>query len=332
MQETTKTSDQVPFISGPEDEVSVLDAAANPGLQATPIQQDRPLYGIFLIIAASAMIAGADGVTKFLARSLPVNETAWFRFVTTVAVVLIVMAATTGFRSGLRTARPGLQITRGLVQVFSTLGFLFALSAAPIVDVTATVFSAPLMVTALSIVMLREPVGMRRWLAAIIGLIGVLIMIRPGSSGFNAALLWAVLGAFLYALVMIITRQLSVNENSTTTMAYSSIVAFVVLTIMLPFIWVTPTIVQAAICLFLGLLYAAAHWLIIIAFRYADASVLAPFSYFQLVSVAVIGVIIYGEVPDGWSVAGIVIIVASGLYTAQHERSRRVTLQHEAKA
>ena len=316
---------------GPEDEVAVL-AAAKPEQKAISAQVDRPLYGILLIIAASAMIASADGVTKFLARSLPVNETAWFRFVTTVVVVLAAMAFTTGFRGGLRTKRPGFQLLRGFLQVTSTLGFLFALSAARIVDVTATVFSAPLMVTALSILLLGERVGPRRWLAAIVGLIGVLIVIRPGSSLFNPALLWAVLGALLWALVLIVTRKLSGGENSTTTMAYSSIVGLVVLTVMLPFIWVTPTFMQAVICLFLGLFYAAGHWLIIIAFRYADASVLAPFNYFQLVFVAAIGVIVYGEAPDGWGMAGIGIIVASGIYTAQHERSRRMVVQPTAEA
>ena len=315
---------------GPEEEVTVLTDASDPDRDAKSAQIDKPLYGILFLIATAAVQACADGAAKYLAQSLPVIEISWLRYISTVAAVLVALKVI-GFRDGLRTTRPGFQFVRGFLLVISGLVFLFALRSAPIVDVTATIFSAPLMVTALSIALLGERVGPRRWLAAIVGLAGVLIVMRPGSSVFNPALLWAVLAALLFAFGLVMTRKISGNERPIATMAYSAIIGLAVLTVVVPFAWVTPTWTEAAIALAVGLIYASSQWFTILAYRYADASVLAPYSYFQIVFIAAIGIVFFREVPDIWTVIGIAIIVASGLYTAQYERLRRAGLRR-AKA
>ena len=138
--------------------------------------------------------------------------------------------------------------------------------------------------------------------------------------------------AFLFAIVLIMTRKISPRESSVTTMVYSTVVGFVVFTILAPFDWVAPTWPQVMIGFATGIIYTAVNWCIIIAYRYADASVLAPYSYFQIVFIAIVGIVAFGEVPDVWTITGIAIIMASGIYNAQQERSRRASLQRAAEA
>ena len=185
--------------------------------------------------------------------------------------------------------------------------------------------------TALSIVFLGESVGVRRWVATVVGLIGVLIILRPGSSAFHPAAFFPIVSALAWACTMIMTRMMSGKERAITTMTYSSIAGVCILSALVPFVWVAPSWHDIFFGILIGIASTAGQWIVVLAFRYADASVLAPFQYTQLLWVSILGFIIFGELPDIWTVTGAIFIVASGLYTAHRERIRRSQLPVQAE-
>jgi drug/metabolite transporter (DMT)-like permease len=226
----------------------------------------------------------------------------------------------------MRADRPGMQVVRGIALLSSSLFFISGLSFLPIAEASATGFVAPLFVTALSIFFLGEKVGLRRWLATAVGLVGVVIILRPGSSAFHPAAIFPVISALAWACTLIMTRMMSGRDRAITTMAYSAITGFVVVSLLVPAVWVAPSWHDILCGVLIGVASTAGQWIVVLAFRYADASVLAPFSYTQLVVVSILGFILFGELPDVWTVTGAAFIVASGLYTAHRERIRRSQL------
>jgi drug/metabolite transporter (DMT)-like permease len=215
---------------------------------------------------------------------------------------------------------------RGAALLSSSLLFITGLRFLPIAEASATGFVAPLFVTALSILFLRESVGLRRWLATVVGLVGVLIILRPGTGAFHPAAFFPLVSALAWACTLIMTRMMSGKERAATTMSWSSIAGVCILTALVPLVWVTPSWHDIWFGIFIGVASTAGQWIVVLAFRYADASVLAPFSYTQLLWVSILGFLVFGESPDIWTVTGAVFIVASGLYTAHRERVRRSQL------
>ena len=226
----------------------------------------------------------------------------------------------------LQSRRPGLQVMRGVALLGSSLFFISGLRFLPIAEASATGFVSPLFVTALSIIFLGESVGLRRWIATAVGLIGVVIILRPGSGAFHPAAFFPIVSALAWACTLIMTRMMSGREHALTTMTYSSITGACIVSALVPFVWVTPSWDDILFGIFIGIASTAGQWIVVLAFRYADASVLAPFSYTQLLWVTVLGFVIFGELPDIWTITGAVFIVASGLYTAHRERVRRSQL------
>jgi drug/metabolite transporter (DMT)-like permease len=297
---------------------------------AAPARADRPLRGIALLLLSSVFLGTSDATSKYLSATLPSIEIAWIRFL--VFVLIMVPAMVPGSPIfALQTQRPMLQITRGMALLGSSLLFISGLRFLPIAEASATSFVSPLFVTALSIFFLSEKVGLRRWIATAVGLLGVMIVLRPGTSAFHPAAFFPVVSAFAWACTLILTRKMSGQERTAVTMTYSSIVGFAVLCALVPFVWVTPTWHDILFGTIVGLASTAGQWIVVLAFRYADASVLAPFSYIQLLWVTLLGFVIFGEVPDVWTVAGAAFIVASGLYTAHRERVRHSQLLVEAE-
>jgi drug/metabolite transporter (DMT)-like permease len=256
---------------------------------------------------------------------LPPIEIAWLRFL--VFALIMVPAMVPGSPLfAMRTSRVGLQLMRGAALLGSSLFFITGLRYLPIAEASATGFVAPLFVTALSIVFLSEKVGVRRWLATATGLLGVLIILRPGTGAFHAAAFFPIISALAWAVTLIMTRMMSGREHAITIMTYSSIAGVAILSVLVPFVWIAPTWQAVMFGILIGVASTAGQWIVVLAFRYADASVLAPFSYTQLVWVSTLGFLIFGEVPDAWTVVGAAFIVASGLYTAHRERVRRSQL------
>jgi drug/metabolite transporter (DMT)-like permease len=283
---------------------------------------DRPMRGILLIIASTICNATSDVMAKFLTTSLPVVEIAWIRFLC-FAVIAVGMVLFTMGRNGLKASRPGLQVLRGVSIVVSSVFFIASLSFIPVAEATATAFIAPIFVTALSIPFLGEVVGRRRWTAAFVGLIGVLIVVRPGTAAFHPGALLTILSALCWACTLVVTRKMSGRDHATTTLVWSALVGFGLLSLAIPFYWVPPGPFELLIGILIGVVATAGQWLVILGFRFADASVLAPFSYAQLIWVTGLGYVIFGAIPDQWTFVGAAIIIASGLYTANRERIRR---------
>jgi drug/metabolite transporter (DMT)-like permease len=215
---------------------------------------------------------------------------------------------------------------RGVTLLGSSLLFITGLRYLPIAEASATGFVSPLFVTALSIMFLGERVGMRRWIATAVGLFGVVVILRPGTGAFHAAAFFPIISALSWASTLIMTRMMSGRDPAITTMTYSSIVGVTILTLLVPFVWVAPSWHDLLLGLLIGVASTFGQWIVVLAFRYADASVLAPFQYTQLLWVSILGFLVFGELPDIWTVVGAAFIVASGLYTAHRERVRRLEL------
>jgi len=319
--------------------VARLDTAPMPRSEANsapggaPARADRPFKGIALILLSTTFLGVSDVTAKYLSASLPSIEIAWVRFL--VFALIMVPAMIPGsplFAMRINSVSLPLMLLRGAALLGSSLFFITGLRYLPIAEASATGFVAPLFVTALSIVFLSEKVGVRRWIATATGLFGVLIILRPGSSAFHAAAFFPIISALAWAATLIMTRMMSGKEHAITIMTYSSIAGVAILSVLVPFVWVTPSWQALMFGILIGVASTVGQWIVVLAFRYADASVLAPFSYSQLVWVSVLGFLVFGEVPDGWTVVGAAFIVGSGLYTAHRERVRRsqlLTMQGE---
>jgi drug/metabolite transporter (DMT)-like permease len=296
-----------------------------PTARRAPARTDRPFKGIALILLSTVFLGTSDVTAKYLSATLPSIEIAWIRFLVFALIMTPAMVPGTPLYA-LRTPRPGFQLMRGVALLGSSLLFISGLRYLPIAEASATGFVSPLFVTALSIIFLGESVGIRRWLATATGLLGVLIILRPGTGAFHVAAFFPIVSALCWAITLIMTRMMSGREHAITTMTYSSIAGLCVLSVLVPFGWVAPSWHDILFGILIGVASTAGQWIVVLAFRYADASVLAPFSYSQLVWVSILGFLIFGEVPDVWTVVGAAFIVGSGLYTAHRERVRRSQL------
>jgi drug/metabolite transporter (DMT)-like permease len=298
--------------------------------RTAPARADRPFRGIALILASTVFLGASDVTAKYLSATLPSIEIAWIRFLVFGMIMVPAMLPGSPLYA-LPSERRGLQLMRGAALLASSLFFISGLRFLPIAEASATGFVSPLFVTALSIVFLGESVGVRRWLATAVGLIGVLIILRPGSGAFHPAAFFPIVSALAWACTLIMTRMMSGKEAVITTMTYSSIAGVCILSALAPFVWVAPSWHDILFGIVIGIASTAGQWIVVLAFRYADASVLAPFQYTQLLWVSILGFVIFGELPDIWTVTGAVFVVASGLYTAHRERIRRSQLPMQAE-
>lgn len=295
-------------------------AAAAQAAAAQAERREDPLGGILLLSLSLVIFSCSDATAKYLTGELPVFEVIWLRYLA--FATLLVPSAMRGGRAVLRSSRPGLQLARGLCMLGSGLLFVSALAFLPLADATSIGFISPLFITALSIPFLGEQVGVRRWAAIVVGLIGVLIVVRPGTSAFQPAALLPVVSAFIWAIAVILTRKLSGVDGTVTTLVYSSVSALVVMTVLVPFEWVTPSWRQLGLGVLYGMFATGGQWLIVLAYHRAAASVLAPLNYSQLVWSAALGFLVFHAVPDAWTLVGAAVIIGSGLYTAHRERVR----------
>ena len=294
-------------------------------VRRAPSRADRPFRGIAMILASTVFLGVSDVTAKYLSATLPSIEITWIRF------MVFALIMTPGMVPGsplfaLRSDRPRFQLLRGVALLGSSLLFITGLRYLPIAEASATGFVSPLFVTALSIIFLGERVGMRRWIATAVGLFGVVVILRPGTGAFHAAAFFPIVSALSWASTLIMTRMMSGRDPAITTMTYSSMVGVTILTLLVPFVWVAPTWHDLLLGLLIGVASTLGQWIVVLAFRYADASVLAPFQYTQLLWVSILGFLVFGELPDVWTVVGAAFIVASGLYTAHRERVRRLEL------
>ncbi|MBV9970601.1 MAG: DMT family transporter [Xanthobacteraceae bacterium] len=278
------------------------------------------LIGIALICGAVGTFACLDTTAKYLGREIAVMQVVWARY--TFAFLLTLPLSNPLRRPGLlRTARPALQIARATMLLGSTMLNFFALRYLQLDQVLAIAFSTPFLVAALSGPVLGEWVGPRRWAAIAVGMLGVLVVTRPGLAEFHPAVLLAVLSAFSYAAYFLSTRMLARTDSNETTLLYSNGVGAMLMLPVIPFVWVAPTAFELALLVLAGALASFGHYLLIVAHRHAPPSLLSPFIYTQLVWVVALGYLVFGDVPDGWTLVGAAIVVGSGLYIFHRERA-----------
>ena len=215
------------------------------------------------------------------------------------------------------------QLLRGLAQTGSAVAFLFGLTTIPIADATSIAFVAPLFVIILSYFILKEPIGIRRWLAVIIGFSGTLIIIRPGFEMINFGHLFIIVAAFLFAFRQIISRVLAPTDNPVTTAFFTAYTSVFIFVLFQPWIW-TPITDKKHILLFIvfATLAGTAEFLVIKSLQMAHAVVVSPLQYTLLIWVTVFGFIIWGILPDFWTFLGAGVIIATGLYSLHRERLR----------
>ena len=254
-----------------------------------------------------------DGIAKYLSSDIPVLQIVWARYFFTVVITLTFMLSF--FRKQLFwTSKPKLQITRGLILVAANILFFYSISIISLSKALTLAFVAPLIVTALSPFFLGELVGYRRWVAVIIGFLGSLIVIRPGFLAFDIATLAALGTGFFYGIYIIVTRKLHTADTPLLTLLITGVVGAIILSIYMPFTWIAPTLNQWFLMVGIGLCASVGHFFLILSLKYADASKLAPFSYFEIITNVLIGFYFFGDFPDRFTVLGLFIIIGSGIY------------------
>lgn len=281
------------------------------------------LTGILLMSVAVASFSGLDTIAKYLSDEVHQLQVAWSRYASAMFLTLMIYNPLT--RPGLmRTRRPGLQITRGMLLCLSTAFSFFGLKYIPLAESTAIVFSGPFIIAAISGPVLGEWIGPRRWAAIVVGFLGVLLVTRPGISGIHPAALLTLLGAVSYAFYAITTRLIANADSDETALFYTNLVGAVVLTPPLFLVWSTPqSWTTILLMIAMGAFASFGHYMMIIALRLAPAGVLSPFMYSQLIWVILIGYVVFDYLPGPWTLSGVALIIASGIYLVHRERRRK---------
>jgi len=284
----------------------------------TAVGRSAALAGIGFMLVAVFLFGLNSAIGKWLVAKYPVGEFMLIR--STLTLILLSPFIWYAGRAAFANApRPGLQLLRIVFSSAEVAMFFWAVSYLPLADTTTFYLAGPIYVTALSVLLLRERVGWRRWTAVLIGFVGVVIALRPSSSSFTLPALIALSGSVIYALVMITTRALrETNDITLMTTYFIGAVAFGAATV--PFGWVTPA--PRDILFFCGVACAniLAQFCVIRSLKRASASVVVPYQYTLIIWSVVFGWQMFGELPDAYTIGGAAIIVAAGLYIFWRER------------
>ena len=288
------------------------------------------LTGIGLICGAFICFAVLDATAKWLGQTISYVEISWARYAGHFLLSFLVINPwnTPGVW---RTKRLGLQMLRSLLLVGITVSNFFALQYLQLDQTISILFSTPFFVAVFAGPLLGEWIGPRRWIAIMVGFAGVLVIVRPTTHGLHPAVIASLFGALCYAFYNICTRRLASTDSTATTMFYSSLVGATLLTIPLPWFWSTPTdaLVIGNMAM-LGVYGGLGHLLLVMAHRRAPAAVLAPFLYSQIIWMILAGWLLFGQVPNQWTLIGAGIVIASGLYLLSRERIQHATKSLDA--
>lgn len=269
--------------------------------------------GIALMVGAMMVVPFMDALAKLLSSRYPVLQLVWARFFFHFLLVLPIAL----WRHGggvLAAPAPALQVGRGLCLMGATICFFAAIRTIPLADAIALIFFDAVIIVILSAVLLHERVPPGRLVASVIGLSGVLLIVQPGFGNFQWASLLALAAAFFFALYFLSTRYLSGNTPPLVMLAWQGVGGFVVMSALVPLVWVSPTPADLAMMGALGVIGASGHLLLIRAFEYAEASLLAPFLYTEIIMQVLLGYWLFGDIPNRWAVAGIALIIGVGVY------------------
>jgi drug/metabolite transporter (DMT)-like permease len=283
----------------------------------------RPLLGIALMLVSGTIMPVMNGFGKMLATSYPPEQVIWARLLTHLLWVLAFFLP----RSGLglfRTARPSVQLALSLCMLVSTTLFFFAVPHVGLAKASVINFVAPFMVMLLAVPMLGERLALRRFLAVAGGFAGVVVVIRPGFDALDWASIAILASSFFFALFQCYSRQAAAVDRPETSILYSVLAGAIVMSAVVPFGFVMPrTPMDGAIMASLGLVGATGHYFMARAFSYADASIISPFLYWQLLGAVAVGFWLFGDLPDAWTWIGAAMIVTAGLFLAWSEAAGR---------
>ena len=275
--------------------------------------------GVLYFLTSIGFIALVDTTCKSFTDELHAVILVWGYFVG-ITVFVTGYFAIRGQLGLLKTERPVVQIVRPGFLVLSISGLFVGLTYLPMAEATAIGFTGPLFIVALSVPMLGERVGWHRWLAVLVGLAGVLVIVRPDGAVWHWSAVTTLLGAICFAIFQILTRKLAGEEKHQTTLMYTSLAGTFWASLLAPFFWTQPSVDHAIMFLIIGAMGAAAHFCMIQAFAHVPASLLAPFNYSKLIWMIILGYLVFGDVPGLHTLVGSAIIVSAGLYVLYRER------------
>jgi len=282
-----------------------------------------PLRGILLVVGACAMFSLLDSIAKYLSQSHHPMMVAWARYVFHVVVMVALFAPTMGRRLFV-TRKLGLQIARGLFLGLSSICFFTSVSYLPLAEATALAAIAPVLITVGAVLWLKERAPSGTWLALAFSFAGVLLIVRPGTALFGWPALLPILTAVFTMGYQLLTRQLSGVDNGLATLFIGGAVAALLLSIFAPGTWSLPTTpVDALLFVATGLIGAGGHLLLVRAYELAPASSLAPFGYMHGVAALFFGLLFFGQFPDALALAGLALIVVTGVVMALKHRGAR---------
>ena len=280
------------------------------------------MKAIILNLSAWVILPFMDTIAKYLSAELSFFQITWARYFFTVVWTLPFIFFF--FRKNLTCSQnPKLQILRGLTLFSANICFFYSISIISMAKALTLAFVAPLVTTALSPIFLEERVGVKRWIAVVIGFIGSLVVIRPGIIEFNLATVAALGTGCFYGVYLIITRKLHSTDNPLLTLLITGIVGATVSSLLVPIVWVNPTNMQWLWLSIMGIFACLGHILLIYSLKYADASKLAPFGYFEIITNIILGYFFFKDFPDIWTFLGLAIIISSGFYIFRNELNLR---------
>ena len=276
------------------------------------------MKAIILNLSAWAVLPFMDTIAKYLSSELSFFQITWARYFFTVFFTLPFMFFF--FKKNLTwSENPKLQILRGFTLLCANICFFYSISIISMAKALTLAFVAPLITTALSPIFLGEKVGIRRWTAVLIGFVGSLVVIRPGFLEFNLATIAALGTGCFYGIYLVITRKLHSTDSPLLTLLITGVVGAVIASFLVPIVWINPTPVQWSWLALMGIFACLGHILLIYSLKYADASKLAPFGYFEIVTNIILGYYFFSDFPDNYTFLGLFIIILSGVYIYYRE-------------
>lgn len=287
-----------------------------------PTSPDNLRAGILWMLTTTLMFVAMDTCVKVLVADYPTLQVVWGRYFFQIVILCVFLAPK--LTALLRTQSLKFQLLRSVFLLGATLCFFQSLNTLQVAEACAIMFTAPLIVTALAPLILKEKVGIRRWMSVLIGFAGAMIIIRPGAAAADISAFWALGGAACYACYQISTRALSSQDPVLTTLFYSALLGAVAMSFVTPFHFTQPDTMGWLLMLASGAFGTLGHFSMIKAFTQAEATKIAPFSYSNLIWASIIGFALFGTLPDVWTYIGAFVIVLSGLYIAHREKTRKI--------
>lgn len=286
--------------------------------------------GAILTMLSMFGFAAMDSMSKWLVKDYPITQTLWVRYGIFTAFALLIAHRTgigrTGIGRAVWSARPWLQAGRSLLGVVENGIFVLAFLYLPLAETHAVAATSPLIVIAISVVFLRERAGIHRWLAVAAGFAGVLLIIRPGFNTLTWPLLLPLAGALLWAVYQVLTRLCAATDRPETTLLWTAALGFAATTLVGPWQWHTPDLTGWLLIFGVAVLGSLSHYALIRALDFAEAGAVQPYSYALLVWASLLGAVVFGDIPDRWTIFGGTVIVLSGIYTWNRDRVERQPL------